>query len=496
MLTLLVALAVSQQAPRADQPLLPLPAPVEQLTPPPPPPPVVEPDPVFEPEPRPPVQARTRSARLLTGPEPRVSTGALVGRVAMATGLGFTGAALGLLAGAIFSGVSQTVYLVVGTMLAIGLGVVATAVGAALFGRNFYNDLRAALPVAALVVGPAVLLGMLAALLLPGVGTVVLIALPLAAMIATPLIVQARKPEEAVGGGGEGPRSRERRELRLLTHGGGSSLLRCAESCARWSPGAQRRDAARRVNGRRARTRGGTMDRRDLLKFGAVAGVSGSGCASLLSNPAAVGAADMGGFLAALDGALEKILPQRSFDAFLPRQHGPELAARARYGEDLTRKTLRSLLLVGTLGELPPEQIVHEGVQQRLRGSMGEFDDAMFGMTDMLEGLGPTERASVSKALRDDPELGMRIMGTFDQEAAAMGISFRQRTKLRSISAQACARLRQSPDSPSASTRGRCGRSPRGTARAPRASAGRRRRSARRCSGSRPRGSTPGVSTR
>jgi hypothetical protein len=38
------------------------------------------------------------------------------------------------------------------------------------------------------------------------------------------------------------------------------------------------------------------------------------------------------------------------------------------------------------------------------------------------------------------------MMGTFDQEAAAMGVSFKQRTKLRALSAQAVARLKQSPD--------------------------------------------------
>lgn len=188
------------------------------------------------------------------------------------------------------------------------------------------------------------------------------------------------------------------------------------------------------------------MDRRDLLKFGALAGVSGSSCASLLSNPGALGAADMNDFLGALDGALAKVLQGRPFDALFPASPGSELAARLRHGEELTRKTLRSLLMVGTVGELPLEQQAHEGVQQRLRGSMGEFDDAMFGMTELLENISPTERASVSKALRDDPGLGMRVMGTFDEEAAAMGVSLKQRTRLRALSAQACARLRQSPD--------------------------------------------------
>lgn len=114
--------------------------------------------------------------------------------------------------------------------------------------------------------------------------------------------------------------------------------------------------------------------------------------------------------------------------------------------EELAKKTMRSLLLVGTLQELPPDQQVHEGVQQRLRDSMGEIDDAMFGMTEMLERLSPSERATVSRALHEDPQLGMRIMGAVDDDAAAFGVSLKQRTRLRGLSTQACARLRQSPD--------------------------------------------------
>lgn len=188
------------------------------------------------------------------------------------------------------------------------------------------------------------------------------------------------------------------------------------------------------------------MDRRDVLKLGAVASLSGSSCASLLSNPGTVGAGEMDGFLSSLDTALGSIGNGTFFDKFLPATQSAEVAARAKQGEALTKKTLRSLLLVGTLQELPSDQLGHEGVQQRLRDSMGEFDDAMFGMTTMLEGLSPTERAEVSQALRDDPQLGMRVMGAVDEEAAAFGVSLKQRTRLRSLSSHTCARLRQSPE--------------------------------------------------
>jgi hypothetical protein len=188
------------------------------------------------------------------------------------------------------------------------------------------------------------------------------------------------------------------------------------------------------------------MDRRDVLKLGAVASLGGSSCATLLSNPGSVGSGEMDGFLSSLDTALSSISGGTFFDKFLPQTRSEQLSARAKHGEELTKKTLRSLLLVGTLQELPAEQLAHEGVQKRLRESMGEFDDAMFGMTAMLEGLSPTERAEVSQALRDDPQLGMKVMGAVDEEAAAFGVSMKQRTRLRALSTHTCARLRQSPE--------------------------------------------------
>jgi hypothetical protein len=189
------------------------------------------------------------------------------------------------------------------------------------------------------------------------------------------------------------------------------------------------------------------MDRRDVLKLGAVASLSGTtGCAALLGNPGQVSSNEMDGFLSELDGALTGISNGRFFDQFLEAKPSAEQAERIRKGEDLAKKTMRSLLLIGTMQELPPEQLAHEGVQKRLRESMGEFDDAMFGMSSILEGMSTTERADIAQALRDDPALGMRVMGAVDQEAANFGVSLKQRTRLRTLSTHVCGRLRQSPE--------------------------------------------------
>lgn len=188
------------------------------------------------------------------------------------------------------------------------------------------------------------------------------------------------------------------------------------------------------------------MDRRDLLKWSALASVGGSGCASLINNPGAVRGDQMPAFLAALDGTMTELGKVKFLEGWLPATATPAAQARVTEHEDLARKTFRSMFLVGTLRELSVEQQAHEGVQARLRDSMGEFDDAVFGMTELLENLPAADRARVSKVLRDDPAVGMRIMGAIDEEAAGHGISLKQRARLRTLSAQACGRLRQNPE--------------------------------------------------
>lgn len=187
------------------------------------------------------------------------------------------------------------------------------------------------------------------------------------------------------------------------------------------------------------------MDRRDLLKTGAVLSLGGSGCATLVAHPGAVASDSLGGFLAALDAARESIASTPLFESFRDPQR-PDVNAVVDERAALTRKVFRSLTLAGSLADLPPEQRTRPEVLQRVRDSMGEMDDAMFGVTKLLEDLSPSDRAEVGKALREDPHLGMRIMGEVDREAASLGLSSSLRMRLRTASSQAASRLRLSPD--------------------------------------------------
>ncbi|MBL8911691.1 MAG: hypothetical protein JNM17_13450 [Archangium sp.] len=183
------------------------------------------------------------------------------------------------------------------------------------------------------------------------------------------------------------------------------------------------------------------MERRDLLKAGAVLAVSGSGCATL----SATEGNSLASFLQTLDAALEAISTRPLFDAFrIPGRPDLDVAVTSR--DALMRKTFRSLTLAGALGDLTPEERTHPEVARRVSASLGEIDDAMFGMTEVLENLTTTERAQVGKALRDDPQLGMRILGEVDREAASLGLSSGVRLRLRNASAQVTSRLRLSPD--------------------------------------------------
>lgn len=189
------------------------------------------------------------------------------------------------------------------------------------------------------------------------------------------------------------------------------------------------------------------MHRRDVLKLAGAAALGGSSCATLLLPPADASDGEVLGFLGRLETALAGIASGDGLMSLLPDEsQALREAPRVQQAAALIKKTFRSILLVGSVHDLSEEQRAHPAVQQKLQDSMGEFDEAMLGMTGVLEGWSKTERSDISRALREDPELGMRIMGAIDAEAGAVGISATRRVHLRSISARVCGRLRQSPD--------------------------------------------------
>jgi hypothetical protein len=195
------------------------------------------------------------------------------------------------------------------------------------------------------------------------------------------------------------------------------------------------------------------LGRRDFLKASTVVGVSAgaAGCAGrnegLLVVPGeALSVQNMEAYLARLDGSMHAI---STHDSPIPKLF-PEVKLDKsdpviKNGEELLRKNVRSLMLVGSFHDLPEEGRAYPGMQNRLVKGMNEMDEAMIGMHNAIKALTPTERVEIGRALKADPNLAMSIVGALDAEAAQSGISMERRLHLRSLAAQACARIKQSP---------------------------------------------------
>ncbi|HVK66044.1 MAG TPA: hypothetical protein VM694_16290 [Polyangium sp.] len=194
------------------------------------------------------------------------------------------------------------------------------------------------------------------------------------------------------------------------------------------------------------------MERRDFLKVGVIGGAGtaatgGLGCAGTTGVAASpvmvVSPEEMDRFLARLDGNLDSLKTGDSpITSLFPKLDATD--SKVQKQDLLVRKTLRSLLLVGSFNDLPEEGRAHPGMQARMWNGMGEMDEAMLGMTSELEALTPTERADIGLRMRKDPGLGMRIVEAIDEDAAKVGISTERRLHLRSIAVEACARMKQS----------------------------------------------------
>jgi len=190
------------------------------------------------------------------------------------------------------------------------------------------------------------------------------------------------------------------------------------------------------------------VNRRDLLKLGVVA-TSAPGCATVLSAAAPVVPESITSLFAKLDAQLlrvdrEPLLPSLLGDT--PNRDKAHTAPWFQEGDALARKTLKAFLIAGTFQSLTPEQWQQPIATERLLTSMTDLDEATLGMTAMLETLPQPDRKSLGKALRDDPGLGMRIMGAIDERAGEYGVSLEGRTRLRAASSEAVSRMRQSPD--------------------------------------------------
>ncbi len=194
------------------------------------------------------------------------------------------------------------------------------------------------------------------------------------------------------------------------------------------------------------------FDRREFLKTSSLIGVgsAATACAGrhdeiIIVPPSNMTVADMEAYLARLDHSMNALATGPSpMPKIFPPQKFSTKDPVIKSGEDLLRKNLRSLLLVGSFQDLPEEGRVYPGMQARMWDAMTEMDESMRGMHSALRDLTPTQRADIGRALKADPDLGMRIVEAFDVEAVAQGVPMQRRMHMRSLAVQVTNRLKQS----------------------------------------------------
>lgn len=201
------------------------------------------------------------------------------------------------------------------------------------------------------------------------------------------------------------------------------------------------------------------MDRRQFLQLGAATGAvvaTSTGCMSLLGDARSVGSdADMDRFLGKLDTAMKSIADGVPMSELARARRAPCSTSEAdansppaAYGAGelrLVQKSLRSLLLVGALHELPEPARHHPGMVARLNHAMPEMDEAVFGMTQLLADLSPGDRVELQRKLQREPDLPMKVAEAIDADASALNVPFERRTRLRNLASHVAWRLRNQP---------------------------------------------------
>ncbi len=177
------------------------------------------------------------------------------------------------------------------------------------------------------------------------------------------------------------------------------------------------------------------MKRRDFLSGVAGASLVGCGASSLPSSQTPATGRDMKAFLATLDGGLAAIDNGNPFGHVLAEAKLTLPRSQTALAEDLYRKNLRSMLLVGSFGDLSESDRAHPEMQARMRAGLPMMDDAIVGTSKYLSSLSADDRAAHKRLLTARPELPMLIAGRLDLEAGKLDISSERRLHLRNLSA-------------------------------------------------------------
>ncbi len=114
--------------------------------------------------------------------------------------------------------------------------------------------------------------------------------------------------------------------------------------------------------------------------------------------------------------------------------------------QDFFKSSLRTLLLIGSFGDLPTKGQVHPWMQKRLLYSEPEINYSITSSIDVLKNMSDDTTEDIRSALDDDPDLGDRIMEALDLEAQAIGVSAARRRQMRMMGKSINRRLKHSPE--------------------------------------------------
>lgn len=196
------------------------------------------------------------------------------------------------------------------------------------------------------------------------------------------------------------------------------------------------------------------MDRRDLLKFGALTAIQ-AGCntgstraANTLETAAHAlepGAMDVSQYLASMDRSMlfiqrGEFFPDMVRAAAIDAALSPD---ELQWREALARKSTRTLLATTMINDLPEQDRQHPAVLSRVRRLASEVDEATVGMADWFERLSQHDHRSVRRKLRSDPETVVRIANAIDAKAEIAEVNARRRRHLREMFAIANQRMSQ-----------------------------------------------------
>ncbi|TLX78371.1 hypothetical protein E9993_01445 [Labilibacter sediminis] len=188
------------------------------------------------------------------------------------------------------------------------------------------------------------------------------------------------------------------------------------------------------------------MKRRSFIKTGLVTLAAGATSNSALSEIVVpigtdVSQSEMTNFLREMDNSMDRILHAGGdYIKSLINQTPSETE------QNFFRSSLRSLLLVGNFGSLSIKGQVHPWMQKRLLYSAPEVNYSVTTSLDILKNMSEESKEDIMFALKDDPEMGDRILEVLDLEAKTVGVPKGRRRQMRVMGKRIIRRLRHSPD--------------------------------------------------